>query len=167
MITDQNLYLAPETAEAWADLAQRIAKAMKAALKERNVAHHAISETFAVGVAPNSHCSKIAVLGNPVDGFRFEISNSLMAEAKEYQDAPIVPTALCNHEIDAMASAWADKVREISMEVCFFGLYLPKAVEQRYLFADGDLSFRLLRAWDPVRSGYIVRIDTAFRDLTA
>jgi len=153
------------TREALVATSRRIAAAFKKALSAAGVEFHAVNDglfTMGNGYRPLQLCLTWDCCGK-VDCC---ISDSLGLIEKSRQEVMPSVTTLSDSELAQIAEVWAAHLARASKHVVFMNMYLPKAVEACDGYNDLSIAFRVVRAWDVTLSGYVLRIDTAFKDLS-
>lgn len=152
--------------EALVEFARRIAIAMKAALKARDVMFHAINDgtIFSVGSEFNQ-VAKVCLLANSDETWTWTVSDSLGSQPEDSSETDKHPTTITDNELTQMAMDWANIVKAKGSRVAFGMMYVPKSVDFAEGYNDLEIAFRVLRAWDPVYSRYIVRIDSVYKVL--
>lgn len=146
--------------------ARRVAKAFIEALEARAIVFHAVNDGFHA-VGDGFDCIAKLSLQSGRDGWRWTVSDKLSFVATDTHSQIETVTTLSDSELARLAADWAHQVARVSKHVVFRNLYVPKAVEMADGYNDLRVAFRIVRAFDPVLSGYILRLDSVFKNLAA
>jgi hypothetical protein len=150
-------------------VSHRLADALTKALTAEGVTFHAVNEEHAVTIQPGVATAKLVLKQQLYGGpLTWRVSLGLGVDD---EDASLAPpecvTTFADSEIAVMTGAWAKLIAGVSRHIVFRNLYIPKSVEMTDGYNDLRVAFRFVRAYDPVRSQYIVRFDCAFKNLAA
>lgn len=154
---------------AMAALSHRMARALDRALTAEGATFHAVNEDHAIAIEANVHTAKLVMIQQMYGGpLTWRVSLGLGVDDDDKSPLPPASvTTLCDSEIETMCGTWAKLISGVSRHIVFRNLYIPKSVAMTDSYNDLRVAFRYVRAYDPVRSQYIVRFDCAFKNLAA
>lgn len=154
-----------ESAEARDSFIHRAAKSLDKALGERLVNFTAVNQEVAVGEQEFDCVAQLALFHSKA-GWTSSASASLTLDSSFRQENPIPSlVTLSDSELKRIVDPWADVIRRQAQHIVFANLYCPKAVEYGGRYNDLRVAFRIVRAWDSVRSIFVVRFDSVFKNL--
>jgi hypothetical protein len=168
MLTSSELELEIErltvSKEALTAFVRRVAGAFSRALTIAGVEFHAINGPDHYHGDGFDEVARLSARPNDT-GWDFQVSDTMKWETGDAAPEMISCTSLSDSELARIADLWATNIAARSKRVAFANLYKPKAVEMAERYNDLRVAFRVIRAWDPVFGGYILRFDSVFKKL--
>lgn len=147
----------------------RAAAALEAELVAAGVEFHAVHDY--VRALGQDQFSKAANLTLWSEGtvMQCEATNGLgyINNAGIARDRVPAITSLCDSELKRVFGELAVNIACQAKRICFSDMYCPKAVHIARQCNNLRVAFRYVQAWDPVRSGSVMRFDVLFKDLAA
>lgn len=161
---ENNIHSLVISRDALTAFCRRLAIAFEDALEKLGVQHHALND----GVTHSVGDGFDLVAGiDFITKDMWRVRASLGWTGGDLQLEPFSLTDLTDTQVAKVAEKWAEVVAAGGRNVVFRALYEPKSVDFAETYNDLRVTFRIVRAWDIVTSGWAIRIDSVFKNLNA